>query len=101
MADHTTLHINCLPEDKKAWMLTARVAGMSLEEWVNRMLNLSTVDTEPEWLDGLSERARICLLGAGFYSRESVQHAINNGLDIATLSNAGRSVKTEVEQWLK
>lgn len=101
MADHTTLHINCAAADKAAWMLTARATGMAFEDWVMQQLNAAAIDTNPAWLDGLSERARLCLLSAGFGSRESVMQAIIDGLDISTLSNAGNRVKTEVEQWIK
>jgi len=68
---------------------------------VVHQLNAATIDTSPAWTIGLSERARVCLLSAGLTSRESVLQAIANGLDIATIGNAGHRVKTEVEQWIK
>lgn len=101
MAAHTTLHINCAAVDKATWMLTARASGMAFEDWVVQQLNAAAIDTNPAWLDGLSERARLCLLSAGFGSRESVLQAIADGLDIATIGNAGTRVKTEVETWIK
>lgn len=101
MAAHTTLHINCLPEQKQKWMLSARANGRAFEDWVIQQLNAAVIDTNPAWLDVLSERARLCLLSAGFGSRESVLQAIADGLDIATISNAGTRVKTEVETWIK
>lgn len=101
MAAHTTLHINCTSEQKQAWMLTARIAGMSFEDWVISQLNQAIIDPSPAWLDGLSEPARICLLSAGFNSRESLLQAIASGLDISSIPNAGYRVKQKVESWLK
>lgn len=101
MAAHTTLHINCAAVDKAAWLLTARASGMAFEDWVVQQLNAAAIDTNPAWLDGLSERARLCLIASGFNSRESLFQAIAEGLDIATISNAGTRIKTEVEAWIK
>lgn len=101
MTSHTTLHINCQGADKSAWVLSARVSGMAFEDWVTQQLNAAAINPNPEWLSGLSERARLCLLSAGFSSRESVQQAIADGFDIAALNNAGNRVKTEVDQWIK
>lgn len=101
MSNHTTLHINCQANEKNAWMLTARAHGISFEQWVLRTLNSATVDTNPEWLHGLSERARLCILSTGFNSRNELLAAIGEGFDISTISNLGGSAKTEVEQWIK
>lgn len=101
MADHTTLHINCQTEQKQAWMLTARIQGMSFEQWVISTLNSATINAAPAALYGLSERARVCLLGAGIDSPQALQQAISSGLDIAALPNAGRRVNEEVIAWLK
>ena len=87
--------------DKGRWVAASRAAGGNLESWVVATLNAASVNTNPEWLSGLSERAKYCLLSVKFYSRESVQRAINDGFDIASISNAGRKVKEEVLQWLK
>lgn len=101
MTDHTTLHIDCHASEKAAWVLSARASKMAFSDWVRQQLNAAVIDTNPAWLEGLSERARICLLAAGFNSRESLLQAITEGLDISTLGNAGGRVKSEVEQWLK
>lgn len=101
MAAHTTLHINCQADDKAKWMLSARADGIAFADWVAQQLNAAAIDTNPSWANGLSERARLCLISSGFNSRESVLQAIAEGLDIAALSNAGNRVKTEIEQWIK
>lgn len=101
MADHTTLHINCTPEQKQAWMLSARISGRSFEDWVRLALDAANVDYAPAGLDGLSERARICLLSAGISNRQQLADAMTDGLDIITLPNAGRVVSNEVNQWIK
>lgn len=101
MTTHTTLHINCQPDQKKVWIDSAHVAGMSFEDWVCNNLDAATVDTNPSWTDGLSERARLCLLAAGFNSRDNVLAAIEQGFDIAGISNAGNRVKNEVLTWLQ
>lgn len=98
---HTTLHINCLAEQKQAWLLSARIAGMSFEQWVASTLNAATIDAAPPTLNGLSERARVCLLGEGIKTALQAKIAIASGLDIAKISNAGNSVKNEVLAWLK
>ena len=101
MADHTTLHVNCSADEKSVWMLTARIEGMAFEDWVRAKLNSHVIDANPSWLNGLTERARICLLGAGFKSRRGVTKAVKEGFDISALPNAGRRVKEEVLGWLK
>lgn len=101
MTNHTTLHINCDAEaEKHKWMLSARIENMAFEEWVRNKLNACTINTNPPWLHGLSERARVCLLGAGFNNRSDVAEAVREGLDISALPNAGRRVKEEVLAWL-
>lgn len=102
MTDHTTLHINCdADEEKYKWMLTARIEGVAFEDWVRAKLNSSIIDANPPWLHGLSERSRVCLLGAGFKSRRGVAKAVKEGFDISALPNAGRRVTEEVLAWLK
>lgn len=101
MANHTTLHINCTAEQKQQWVLTARIEGIAFEDWVRSKLNACIIDANPPWLNGLSERARVCLLGAGFKSRRGVTKAVSEGLDISALPNAGRRVTDEVLAWLK
>lgn len=101
MADHTTLHINCQPEQKQKWMLSARASGMAFEDWVIQQLNAAAIDTNPAWMDGLSERARLCLLAARFNCRDSVAQAIAEGFDIGGIQNAALSIKNEIEKWVK
>ena len=81
-------------------MLTARSRNLPFDEWVSKTLNDASIDTLPAWTAGLTERARICLLTATFNSREGVAQAIADGFDVATLQNAGKKVKREVEEWL-
>lgn len=101
MANHTTLHINCQPEQKQSWMLSARIANMSFEDWVRATLDAASPDTAPAWLDGLSEWARVSLLSAGFDSRDSLQQAIDAGFELTSINNTGNRVKNEVLAWLK
>lgn len=100
MTNHTTLHIDCLPEQKQRWMLSSRIADQSFEQWVKNTLDAAITDSAPAWLDGLSERARVCILGGGFDGRQELLSAIADGFDIAALPNAGRRVKNEVLAWL-
>lgn len=101
MTDHTTLHINCLADKKLAWMLTARIEGLSFEDWVCSKLDEATADINQPWLNGLSEWARVSLLTAGFDSRESVQRAVDAGFELTSINNTGNRVKREVLEWLK
>lgn len=101
MANHTTLHINCdADEEKRRWMLTARIEGMAFDEWVRKKLNACIIDDNPPWLDGLSERTRICLLGAGFGNLAEVRIADSLATDFSLLPNAGTRVRDEVLKWL-
>lgn len=96
------LHITKIPrEDKCRWAAAARVSNKNLSAWVIDALNHAVPETNPAWAFGLGERARLCLLSAGFDSRESVAKAIADGFDIAAISNAGTRVKNEVEAWIK
>lgn len=101
MADPTTVTLHCKPDDKLRWLNSARVAGQPFAEWARDALEAASVDTRPPWAQGLSERATICLLGAGFDSRESVARALAEGFDIVPLPNAGRRVDAEVREWLE
>lgn len=101
MADKSTLHITCRPAEKLAWMNSARVAGVPFAKWVRDTLDAATVDTAPNWLDGLSERARIGLLAAGFDSRASIEQARAEGFDFIALPNFGRRCEKELIEWLR
>lgn len=101
MANHTTLHINCdAEEEKRRWVLTARIEGIAFDEWVRKKLNACIIDDNPPWLHGLSERARICLLGAGFTSRADVRGAADAFFNFSELPNAGSRVQEEILRWL-
>lgn len=102
MADPTTVTLHCRPDDKLRWLNSARVAGQPFAEWARDALEAASVDTSPPWAQGLSERATICLLGAGFDSRESVVQAVAEGRDdeLIAISNFGRKCLAEVKQWL-
>jgi len=96
------LHITEIPrEDKCRWAAAACASNQKLAEWAVNALNNAVPETNPEWAFGLSERARLCLLSAGFDSRESVAKAVADGFDIAAISNAGTKIKDEVESWIK
>lgn len=101
MSNHTTLHINCEECDKAAWVLTARIVGMSFENWVTQQLNAAKIDCNPVWASGLSERATTALLTAGFNSREQVQNSVAESYDFAALSNAGNRIAEEITTWAK
>lgn len=101
MTEHTTLHVTCLPAEKMDWINSARVAGLPFAKWVRDTLNSATVDTAPPWMDGLSERARIALLGAGFDSRASIRQARADGFDFVALPNFGRRCEQELIEWLR
>lgn len=104
MANSTELYIGgLLAEKKSAWMRSARVSGKPFAEWVIEALDNACIDTEPEWADGLSERATIALLGAGFDSRDALAAAIDEGRDeeLIALPNFGRRCLAEVKTWLE
>lgn len=101
MADKSTLHITCRPAEKQGWLNSARVAGVPFAKWVRDSLNAAVVDTDPPWLEGLSVRARIGLLAAGFDSRESIERARTEGFDFVALPNFGRRCEQELIEWLR
>ena len=101
MADPTTVTLHCDPKDKQRWLNSARVSGLPFEQWAQDALNAHSIDTAPEWAQGLSERATIVLLAAGIHSLEQLREALAQGFDIAPLPNAGRRVEAEVIQWLE
>lgn len=101
MADKSALHITCRPDEKLEWLNSARIAGVPFAKWVRDTLNAATADASPPWLDGLSARARIALLGAGFESRESIEQARAEGFDFVALPNFGRRCEKELIEWLR
>lgn len=102
MADKTTLYIDCCdPAEKSAWLASARVSGMPFEQWVRQSLDSATVDTNPAWLRGLSERARIALLGAGYRDVTEIRAAMADpDTDLTKLPNFGRRCLAELEAWI-
>lgn len=101
MADKHILHIACKPAEKIEWLNTARVAGVPFAKWVRDNLNAAVVDTDPPWMEGLSERTRIGLLAAGFDSRASIEQARSGGFDFVALPNFGRRCEQEMIEWLE
>ncbi len=99
MTARDTLHIPCNESDKSDWIRSAQVADMALADWVIENLNAAKTDTRPTWANGLSDRATIGLLSAGFTSRESVQNAVADGYKFYLLSNVGRGVEAEIVKW--
>lgn len=98
---NNVLHIDCPPAEKRAWINSARVAGQPLAKWVRDTLNAATVETNPPWMNGLSERARIGLLSAGFDSRASIDQARAEGFNFVSLPNFGRRCEKELIEWLR
>lgn len=82
-------------------MISARLKKMAFEDWVRETLDSAVIDAIPEWLNGLSERARICLLAEGFNSLSELKSAIENGFDLRAIDNGGLRVQQEILQWLK
>lgn len=102
MGDHTTLHVNCHATDKHAWVLSARICGMSLEDWVAFNLNSAAANHNPAWLGGLSERTRIGLLQSGFTSKKEIKRALENPeFSWLAIPNFGPRCKREIEEWIK
>lgn len=96
-----TIICACKPEQKQAWLLSARVSGMSFEEWVCKNLDAAIVETNPQWMAGLSERARVCLLEAGINHPALVADAFLKGVDFSLLNNAGRKIHEEICTWVR
>jgi hypothetical protein len=82
-------------------MLSARCAGMAFEGWVKATLDAAVIETNPEWLSGLSERVRVCLIQSGFTGLEQLNSELQNGFNLREMNNGGLRVQQEILEWLQ
>lgn len=106
-----SIEISLSEEQEKKWSDAAKENSLTLENWIyeacNKHLNATKLvvhearQRTPEWTYGLSTRALMCLLSAGFKSKENVLLELAKKKDRTFLKipNLGEGTLKEIKNW--